>query len=308
MMLKQWLAAFRLRTLPLALSTILMGNALSILSGHFKFNIFILSVVVTIALQILSNLANDYGDGVKGTDNDNRLGPTRAIQSGVISQKSMITAIIIFSILSLASGLWLVFLSLSNPKLVILFIALGLAAIVAAIKYTVGKKAYGYSGLGDVFVFIFFGLVGVLGAYYLQTNQFNIINILPAIAIGCFSTAVLNLNNMRDIENDKISNKLTLVVKMGLPKAKKYHSLLFVIAYLSLLTYLVYTSIVQIIGGYLMYGLFIVLVITLLIHLKHLWIVKKAKNYQAFDPQLKVVALSSFGLSLLWFGLLNWFI
>ena len=161
-MLKHWLSAFRLRTLPLALSTILMGNALAILSGNFDTTIFVLSIFVTISLQILSNLANDYGDGVKGTDNAQRIGPERAIQSGFISQKSMMNAIIIFSLLSLGLGLWLVFISLSNVLLLTLFVLLGLGAIGAAIKYTVGKSAYGYHGLGDVFVFIFFGLVGVL--------------------------------------------------------------------------------------------------------------------------------------------------
>jgi len=302
-MLKQWLSAFRLRTLPLALSTILMGNALSILSNHFNNYIFILSILVTISLQVLSNLANDYGDGVKGTDNENRLGPTRTVQSGGINQKLMMKAIIVFSILSLGLGLWLVFISLSSPLILIIFILLGLSAIVAAIKYTVGKKAYGYSGLGDLFVFVFFGLVGVLGTYYLQTKQFELINILPAIAVGCFSTAVLNLNNMRDIENDRTSNKNTLVVKIGLKNAKKYHLLLFVIAYTCLVAFIL----LSIEEGHLMWYLTITTGIALLIHLKHLQIIKSIKNYAAFDPQLKIVALSSFLLSAVWFLIVNWF-
>lgn len=299
-MLKHWISAFRLRTLPLALSTILMGNALALNQPNFSNRIFLLSIVVTILLQILSNLANDYGDGVKGTDNDQRVGPKRAVQSGVISQQQMKVAIIIFSLLSLGFGLWLVFTALSNPILVGIFIVLGLGAIAAAIKYTVGKKAYGYSGLGDLFVFLFFGLVGVLGTYYLQTESFSFYNVLPAITVGAFSTAVLNLNNMRDIENDKASGKNTLVVKMGLTQAKKYHAGLFLYAYLAIFIFI-----------YLLPETFpkLYLAIATLgilgVHAKHLLAVKNAKSYQAFDPHLKVVALSSFLLSLAWFFLIK---
>ena len=295
-MLKHWISAFRLRTLPLALSTILMGNALAINQSQFSYQIFVLCIVVTVLLQILSNLANDYGDGIKGTDNNQRLGPIRAIQSGVISEKQMKMAIIIFSILSLIFGLWLVIISLSNPLIAIGFIALGIAAIVAAIKYTVGKKAYGYNGLGDLFVFIFFGLVGVLGTFYLQTETFSFLNILPAVAVGCFSTAVLNLNNMRDIENDKASNKNTLVVKMGLDQAKKYHLALFFWSYLALCLF-VYLSSPEMPKLYLT----IATLIVMSLHARHLIIIKNAKTYQSFDPQLKVVALSSFLLSFIWF-------
>lgn len=300
-MLKHWISAFRLRTLPLALSTILMGNTLALLNGHFNIFIFVLSLLVTVFLQILSNLANDYGDGIKGTDNENRLGPTRAIQSGVISQKAMLNAIVIFSLISLGLGLWLVFSALSNYMVVIMFIGLGLGAIFAAIKYTVGKKAYGYQGLGDVFVFIFFGLVGVLGTYYLQTQTFELLNILPAISIGCFSTAVLNLNNMRDIENDRASSKNTIVVKMGLPKAKVYHFSLFIIAYFSLFLFLLLQN-----NKIVILSLASILFLIMLVHIKHITVVKRAKNYASFDPQLKVVALTSFGLSLAWFLLINW--
>lgn len=299
-MLKHWLSAFRLRTLPLALSTILMGNALALNEQAFSYKIFILSIIVTILLQILSNLANDYGDGVKGTDNAQRVGPTRAIQSGKITKNQMKIAIIIFVLLALFFGLWLVFIAIENPIIIIGFIALGLGAIVAAIAYTVGKKAYGYSGLGDLFVFIFFGLVGVLGTFYLQSHTFEYINILPAIAIGAFSTAVLNLNNMRDIENDRQSNKNTLVVKMGLEQAKKYHASLFFWAYLALFIFLYFNE-----NGLPQLYLSMATVVVLLIHTKHLLAVKQAVKYESFDPQLKVVALSSFLLSLAWFLLIR---
>jgi len=295
-MVKHWISAFRLRTLPLALSTILMGNALAFNDEVFSFKILTLSIIVTILLQILSNLANDYGDGIKGTDNDNRVGPTRALQSGVISKQQMMVAIIIFSFLALMSGIWLVFLSISNLYIVIVFIILGLAAIAAAIKYTVGKRAYGYNGLGDFFVFIFFGLVGVAGSFYLQTGVIELIYLLPAISIGCLSTAVLNLNNMRDIENDKASDKNTLVVKMGLESAKKYHYSLFFWSYLALFLFLYFEG-----GNRPIQYLIIATIAVLAIHIKHLIAIHKASNYKSFDPELKVVALSSFMLSLAWF-------
>ncbi|MFK8038321.1 MAG: 1,4-dihydroxy-2-naphthoate octaprenyltransferase [Crocinitomicaceae bacterium] len=299
-MLKHWISAFRLRTLPLALSTIFMGNCLAIMNNCFNTTIFFLSILVTILLQILSNLANDYGDGVKGTDNEHRLGPIRAIQSGAISKRAMLNAVIIFSILSLGLGLLLVFISLSNPIIVTVFVVLGLSAILAAIKYTIGKKAYGYHGLGDLFVFIFFGLVGVLGTYYLQTQTLELLILLPAIGIGCFSTAVLNLNNMRDIDNDRASNKNTLVVKMGLARAKKYHFTLFIVAYISLFTFAFLQNKTSII-----YSFASALVFFVILHVRHLLTIKKAENYKSFDPQLKIVALTSFGLSIVWFIIIN---
>lgn len=301
-MLKHWISAFRLRTLPLALSTILMGTALATLDGFYDAHIFWLSIVTTIFLQILSNLANDYGDGIKGTDNAQRVGPTRAIQSGAISQNQMKIALVIFSLLSLLFGLWLVFSALSNPIYVLSFIILGISAILAAIKYTVGKTAYGYQGLGDLFVFIFFGLVGVIGTYYLQAKTISLLNILPAIAIGGFSVAVLNLNNMRDIENDKASQKNTLVVKLGLANAKKYHYGLFFWSYLALFIF-----ILKSISAPLNYYLLGTTVLILAIHIKHILTIQNANDYQAFDPQLKVIALSSFLLSLSWFLMISFF-
>ena len=225
--LKSWISAFRLRTLPLAVSSILMGSFLAIASENYNSLIITLSLVTTLLLQILSNLANDYGDGMKGTDNIERLGPQRAIQSGEISPKEMKIAIVIFVSLSLISGLWLIFEAFgSNWYLGLFFLVLGLAAIAAAIKYTIGSKAYGYVGLGDLFVFLFFGLLAVLGTYFLNTLRLEWQFILPAVSMGLLSTGVLNLNNMRDIENDLKSGKNTLASKLGLQKAKKYHILL----------------------------------------------------------------------------------
>lgn len=223
-----WIQAIRLRTLPLALSSIIVGGFLSFFDGRFSLLVTFLAVITTTFLQILSNLANDYGDYKSGADNENRIGPERTIQGGKISQSAMIRGIIITSILSFTFGIWLIYegtrsLSLSFG---LIFFIIGLGAMAAAIKYTVGKKAYGYFGLGDFFVFIFFGLTGVLGTYFLNTHFLRIEILLPAISIGFLSTGVLNLNNMRDRENDKISGKNTLVVKFGIKAAKNYHTFL----------------------------------------------------------------------------------
>jgi len=204
-----------------------MGSFLAIDAEIFNWTVISLSIITTLFLQILSNLANDFGDGMKGTDNNMRLGPQRTIQSGEISPKEMKSAIIIFVLLSLISGIWLIFEALGNNWLLgLIFFVLGIASIAAAIKYTVGKSNYGYSGFGDLFVFIFFGLLAVTGTYFLNTISFNYSILLPAIAMGLLSTGVLNLNNMRDIDNDLISGKNTLASSLGIKNAKKYHLIL----------------------------------------------------------------------------------
>jgi 1,4-dihydroxy-2-naphthoate octaprenyltransferase len=226
--IKYWIQAFRLRTLPLAISSIIVGGFLAFFDGRFSFLVTFLAIITTTLLQILSNLANDYGDYKSGADNNNRIGPERTLQGGKISPSAMIKGIIITSVLSLFFGILLTYegtKSLSFSFGIIFFI-IGLCAMAAAIKYTVGKKAYGYFGLGDFFVFIFFGLAGVLGTYFLNTHFLRIEILLPAISIGFLSTGVLNLNNMRDWENDKITGKKTIVVKFGIKAAKYYHTFL----------------------------------------------------------------------------------
>lgn len=230
----------RLRTLPLAASAILLGVMVADLRYVADTTVALLCLTTALCLQILSNLANDYGDFTKGTDNDNRIGNTRALQSGAISPAQMRVAIVLFVLLSLVSGIGLL-LAATNGELnipFILFFLLGLAAIAAAIKYTVGKNAYGYSGLGDVAVFFFFGPVSVIGTFLLCCHfQFDPASdwvvVFPSIAIGLLSTAVLNTNNIRDIENDFASGKFTIPVKIGLDKARIYHSFLVVFALLS---------------------------------------------------------------------------
>ena len=223
--MKKWIAAFRLKTLPLALSNTIMGSALAAGNNKFSWTVFGLAALTTILLQIMSNMANDYGDFVNGKDTAERIGPKRMVQSGEISAKSMLRGIIIIGILTAFSGLALILVGTAGIDItnILIFGVLGIGAIVAAIKYTVGKNPYGYRGLGDIFVFIFFGLVGVIGTYFLHTQSFSWDLLLPASAMGFLSTGVLNMNNLRDYEADKNANKNTIVVAMGPQKAKLYH-------------------------------------------------------------------------------------
>jgi len=225
--LKDWLGAFRLRTLPLALASIGMGSFLAASLHLFDLAIFIMSALTTIFLQILSNLANDYGDAVNGADNIGRRGPKRAVQSGSISVKSIKRGIAFFILLSFSSGLYLLYLAFGwNIQTFLFFLVLGCLAIVAAISYTMGRKPYGYMGLGDVAVLIFFGIVGVIGTFYLYTRTIAWVYILPATSCGFFSMAVLNLNNIRDIESDKIAGKMSIPVRIGRDRAVIYHWIL----------------------------------------------------------------------------------
>lgn len=297
--LKAWISAARPRTLPLSISGILTGSALAELSGHFDYQIFILAILTTLSFQILSNFANDYGDGVKGTDNDTRLGPQRAIQSGAITDKSLKKGIIINAVISLILAFVLISYAFQFKNLIAtaLFFVLAILSIVAAIKYTVGSNAYGYSGLGDVFVFIFFGGVSVMGVYYLYEHQFLIDQLLPASAIGFLSVAVLNLNNMRDHASDLASNKITLAIKLGRLGSKIYHISLILI---SLILWVIY---------FMMHSFDQLLYISFLAYLPlFIHIIKVIKNEkpQDFDPELKKVALSCFSFSLLLFIISFW--
>jgi len=203
---------------------------LAVMDGGFRWSIFVLAAVTTVLLQIMSNMANDYGDFVNGKDTTERIGPKRMVQSGEITPKTMLRGIIIIGVLCAISGLALILIGPEGMDItnLLLFGALGIAAIAAAIKYTVGKNPYGYRGLGDIFVFIFFGLVGVLGTYFLHTQTFRWDLLLPASSIGFISVGVLNMNNMRDYEADKKAGKRTIVVAMGERNAAFYHLFLIV--------------------------------------------------------------------------------
>ncbi|MFK2820857.1 1,4-dihydroxy-2-naphthoate octaprenyltransferase [Flavobacteriaceae sp. LMIT009] len=289
---KLWLSAFRLRTLPLSVSGILLASCLAFYNGFFKWSIFIFAILATIALQVLSNLANDYGDGVKGTDNENRIGPERAIQSGKISPEEMFGAIKINILVAILLIFLLIYSAFGSNNFLfsILFFALGIACVYAAIRYTMGETAYGYRALGDVMVFIFFGLLSVIGCYFLYARQLDHVLVLPACAIGMLSTGVLNLNNMRDINSDIESNKITVAVKLGFKRAKIYH--IFLVGGAMMLS---------IVFGILYFRSFynLIFLIAFIPLIKHLIAVLNNNEPKQLDPQLKVLALSTFLLAVL---------
>jgi 1,4-dihydroxy-2-naphthoate octaprenyltransferase len=291
---KNYIEAARLRTLPLSVSGIIVGSFLAASQGFFNWIVCVLALLTTIGFQVLSNFANDYGDGIKGTD-DHRTGEKRLVASGVITPKQMKRAMIFTAVITLIVALLLIYVAFGKDSfdLSLLFLGLGVASIVAAIKYTVGKSAYGYSGFGDVFVFVFFGLLSVIGSNFLFTKEIDFTIFLPAFSIGLLSTSVLNLNNMRDRENDQKTNKNTLVVKIGAEFAKYYHYFLIVTAFLFafLYTAIHYYQPQQF--------LFVIAFIPLI---KHLIFVLKNTNEGDLDGELKKVALSTFFFGIL-FGL-----
>lgn len=294
MNLKNWIKAARLRTLPLSFSSILFGSGIAQLKESFSFPILSLTLLTTLFLQILSNFANDYGDAKNGADHEEREGPKRMVSSGAISLKSMGIAVFLFSILSFISGISLLLIAfdLNQLPMLLLFLLLGLGAIWAAIKYTVGKNPYGYAGLGDLFVLIFFGFTGVLGTLYLHSKSIALIDTLPALSLGLLAVGVLNVNNMRDIDSDKIAGKNSIPVRIGLGNAKNYHLSLVIISMSSLVLWSLNAHHGIYSWAYLM--VFIPLTI-------HLIRVMKTNKLLDFDPQLKVLALSSFGISLIFF-------
>ena len=299
--MKHWIEAARLRTLPLSVSGIIVGSMYALANPTddvltptevFNWKLFAFAIITTLGLQILSNFANDYGDGMKGTDNEDRVGPKRTIQSGVITPQAMKRAIVLTSVLTLFSAIYLIYLAFGAHNLgySLFYLILGIAAIASAIRYTVGNSAYGYRGFGDVFVFVFFGLVSTLGVNFLYSKQLDAILFLPATAIGFLSVAVLNLNNMRDEASDKKSGKNTLVVKMGIENAKKYHYFLIVGAMILVLLFAYLSNF-----NFDQY-LFVLAYFPLV---KHVVTVYKNHNSKLLDPELKKVALSTFALSVM---------
>lgn len=288
---KYYIASFRLRTLPLSLSGIFMGTLLAWKEGCFQWMPFVWAVMTTLCLQILSNLANELGDLQKGTDNAQRLGPIRSIQSGALSLKEFKRVIVIFAVLSAVFGTALVASTLGSllSRDGVVMLLLGGASIVAAITYTVGRHAYGYHGLGDLFVFLFFGLLSVAGSYFLMTQRVDAAVFLPASAVGFLSMGVLNLNNMRDVENDRACGKRTLPVMWGLRAAKGYHCLLVAGAFVCMGVYAA--------GHYRGAGNWIFL-LTLPLFVFHLAVVM-SRTGRALDPQMKVLSLSTLLFALL---------
>lgn len=286
--MKHWIQAARLRTLPLSISGILVGSAYAYYQHKFDWIIFVLAVLTTLSFQILSNFANDYGDGIKGTD-ANRIGEKRLVASGEITSAQMKKAIVINGIVAFVLAVTLIYFAFGQENFVysLTFLVLGIASIAAAIKYTVGNNAYGYSGFGDVFVFIFFGLVAVIGSNFLYSKSIDIKLFLPAIAIGMLSTAVLNLNNMRDIENDKISNKNTLIVKFGLKFGLWYQR---VLIFVPIILYVIFLFDFK--NG--TPGFSILFFYLAISHNKTITKIVEMVTPKDFDPHLKKVALSTF--------------
>jgi 1,4-dihydroxy-2-naphthoate octaprenyltransferase len=293
--IKAWISAARLRTLPLSISGIITASAAALGANAFNAVVFGLALATTLGFQILSNFANDYGDGVKGTDNKDRVGPARTFQSGLLTAKALKRGMFVTAAITLLLASLLIFVAFGKEQFVlsVIFFNLGIAAIIAAVTYTVGKKAYGYRALGDVFVFIFFGLVGVVGCYFLYTQAFDNYIVLPAITIGLLSAAVLNLNNMRDRLSDAKVNKNTLAVVLGGKAVKLYHALLIGIAFVSALGYFYLTAD----DGMDYIPLFAFLPLFL-----NIITVFKNKESRLLDPELKKVALSTFLFSVLFFA------
>lgn len=270
------------------------------LVGDNDYTVFGFCILITIGFQITSNFANDYGDGIKGTDSWDRVGPKRALQSGALTRTELkwgtaVTAL--FSVV-LVIGLLIYVFGLGISPYFILFLVLAILSIWAAIKYTVGKSAYGYRGLGDVFVFLFFGLLAVLGTKFLYVQRIDMLDFLPAIAIGTLCVGVLNLNNLRDIKSDTNHGKNTLIVKIGFEKGKIYHFFLLAVSFISFLAYALLHA----------WGWRLFFLVPYFIIMIHLVKVLRTDEPVKLDPELKKLALSTFLLSVLLYFTVNYFL
>lgn len=290
--LRAWVSAARLRTLPLSVSGIIVGSAMAYDGGYFTWQICVLALLTTLGFQILSNFANDYGDGVRGTDNHERVGPVRAMQSGILTDSDLKQGIIFTVIFTALLSIALIYEAFGsgNFPLSMAFFLLGLSAILAAIKYTVGRNAYGYLGFGDLFVILFFGFVAVVGTFFLFAERMPFLVFLPALTVGLWSAAVLNLNNMRDRVPDAKVNKNTLAVLLGQKRSKTYHIALILGGYLMLLLYLLIS------GDWRWAGISALVIIPFGLHIRT---VVNNKSPVLLDPELKKVALTTFMFSLL---------
>ena len=308
--MKDWIAAARLRTLPLSISGIIMGSfiarwRISNEGGFWDWKILALALLVTLLYQVLSNYANDYGDGVKGTDlNRTQEAESRAVASGKISAKQMKGAVLLFAALSLIATFALLYVSFLPNYMSEFwtFIGLGILCILAAIGYTVGKKPYGYMGLGDIMVFIFFGLVSVGGSYFLFTKSFSWDILLPASAVGLMSAAVLNLNNMRDMESDRLSGKKSLALRLGIRNAMIYQIILLQLPLLLILIFLGLNNFIESKNYYVFIVMILLFPLTKL--RRRILLTKDPKE---LDPFLKQVGLLTLMMSILLAFGLNYF-
>lgn len=282
--MKHWIKAFRLRTLPLGILSIVMGSVFAYADGQFSWLIFSFTLLTTILLQILSNVANDYGDSVNGADNEFREGPERQTQRATISSGAMKRAMIILAVLAVVSGITLLLLSSIPMVNLIIFLVLGLVCVAAAIRYTAGDNPYGYAGLGDISVLMFFGWVGILGSYYLQTQSFNWQYILPSTSCGLFMVGVLNINNIRDIYSDQKAGKYSIPVRLGREKAVLYHVSLLAVGLLLtvIFVFMNYKGVMQF--------LFLITIPLLVWNAKS---VSEKKEAMELDPYLKQMVLTT---------------
>ena len=292
--LRIWIKAARPRTLPLSLSGILTGSALALQSGAFQMSIFLPALSTTLLLQVLSNFANDYGDASKGTDNEYRIGPSRMVQSGMLGLAEMKRAIFLTAMLAFVSGILLLVFSFgwSKARYFALFIVLGLIAIWAAMQYTMGKRAYGYRGLGDLFVMLFFGFVAVTGSYFLFSHQITGLSLLLSLVIGSLATGVLHLNNMRDREQDLSSGKVTMAGILGPIRSRNYFTGLIVLAVICIILSAFFSTL-----NFLAF-LPLISVFPLVILLKRVLSVQESAKYNNY---LKPLALNTFFYSILLF-------
>ena len=280
----------RLRTLPLSTAGVLLGILLAVADYHVNIWVAVLIVVTTVCLQILSNLSNELGDVLRGTDTADRQGPQYGLNGGGLTISEMKRLIGLFVVLCIVSGTAMVKVSygtlLSMDSVLILL--LGAFAIMGAMRYTLGRNPYGYRGLGDVFVFIFFGIVAVMGAYLVSCHTMYWRLLLPASAIGFFSVGVLNVNNIRDMKTDA-PNRVTVAIRLGERRAKIYQTVLIVLGWLSMLAYCQLR--IQSIWHY----LFVLTLPLFVIHLRGVW----TRHDRALDPMLPLLVISSFLFCLL---------
>lgn len=306
-----WIKAARLRTLPLSMSGIILGSfiakwRMTEFGGTWDWKIFALAILVTLLYQILSNFANDYGDGIRGTDElRHNVAEQRAVASGRITADQMRNAVILFSVLSLIATIALLYFAFFRENLMkefYVFVGLGIACILAAVGYTIGKKPYGYMGLGDIFVFIFFGLVSVCGSYFLFTKSFNWDMLLPATAVGMLSVAVLNLNNMRDIVSDESSGKKTLALRLGFKNAMIYEIILLQLPLIIMLIFMMKNGL-HTQGKYYAFIFFILILPMMGVRRK----IMEVKEPAELDPFLKQVGILTLTMAVLVAVGLNYF-
>lgn len=292
--IKTWISAARPRTLFLAAATVILGSGLALNDGLFSLETFVWTFLLAVSIQILANFANDLGDYEKGTDTTGkREGPTRALQSGNINKRQMETALLVSVAFVVFFGIMSIARSIGWQKGALIMLIVGALCIFAALFYTMGKHAYGYRGWGDMFAFLFFGPVPVLGTYFLHTEQISWHPVFPAIGLGLISVMILNVNNMRDIDNDRASGKITVAGKLGIRKAKIYHALLTFGVFACFLEYSIF---------YEPFAWYKYLYVLVFIFLFYILTQIRVKTKQELDPYLKLTSLAGFLLSVAFCG------